>query len=362
MLEKLNKEIISLNENVDLFVFEDGSKDGTKDVLEKILNSKAIPRFYPHMSPQRKGYPNAVQDAISSLDPTVYSYILFMDGDGQYPLDDIKKVLDYSKSAKYDMIVGGRVKRVEGNLRKILTTGIRILETILFNPVIKDVTSALRLIKIGTAQRINSEIKYSKYNFWLEFTARMSSMDINVLEIPVGYVQRYEGETQVYRLKSLPKILWAEIKAVFLTFFELKSDTIIKFLLVGATGAIIILFTTWIFKEYMGFWYILSAAIGIEISIIWAFILNTKLTFKFKFTNNFEVIKSLFKYHGTALGGMIINLTILYILTQYAQLYYLLSEIFGILAAVGFNYLASSRYVWNKQRKNKNDLMGSDYN
>lgn len=358
MLENLNKQILSLNENVDLFVFEDGSKDGTKDVLVELLNSKAIPRFYPNMSHQRKGYPKAVKDAIFSLNPSNYSHILFMDGDGQYPLDDIKKVLDYSRSDEYDMIVGGRVKRVEGNLRKILTTGIRILESILFNPVIKDVTSALRLIKIETAQKINSEIKYSKYNYWLEFTARMSSMDINVLEIPVGYVQRYEGETQVYRLKSLPKILLAEIKAVFLTFFELKAETIIKFLLVGATGAIIILFTTWLFKEYMGLWYIFSAAIGIEISIIWAFILNTKLTFKFKFPNNFELIKSLFKYHGTALGGMIINLTILYLLTQYAQLYYLLSEIFGILFAFGFNYLASSRYVWNKQQKKENDLIG----
>jgi hypothetical protein len=48
-------------------------------------------------------------------------------------------------------------------------------------------------------------------------------------------------------------------------------------------------------------------------------------------------------------------------LTQYIQLYYLLSEFLGIL--IGFNYLASTRYVWNKpDKKNKTDQFGSAYN
>jgi len=344
---------------VDILVFEDGSTDGTKDVIEEILSSGEIPHFYPYMTLERKGYPKAVKDAIASLDPIKYSHILFMDGDGQYPIDDIKKILDHSTSDKYDMVVGGRVQRVEPGWRKILTIGVRTLESVLFNPSIKDVTSALRLIKIETAQNISSQVKYSKYNFWLEFTARMSALDINVLELPVGYIERYEGESQVYTLKKIPKILWAEIKAVFMTFFELNSKTIFKFALIGGTGAIIILFLTWLFTEYSGTWYIFSAAIAIEISIIWAFILNTKLTFQFKFKNNIETIKSLLKYHCTALGGMAINLIILYLLTQYAQLYYLLSEFLGILFAFGFNYIASTRYVWNKQgKKQKTDLIG----
>ena len=351
LLKNINEEILTTHDNVDILVFEDGSTDSTKDVLMEIFNSGDIPQFYPFMTPDRKGYPKAVKDAIDSLDPTEYSYVLFMDGDGQYPLDDIKKVLEYNISGKFDIVVGGRVKRVEPIWRKILTLGIRVIESILFNPAVKDVTSALRLIKIETAQKISSDIKYSKYNYWLEFTARMSAMDINVIELPVGYIERYDGESQVYAIKSLPKILWAEIKAVLMTFLELQSKTVLKFVLVGFTGAIIILFFSWFFTEYLGTWYILSTAIGIEISIIWAFILNTKLTFKFKFQNNSNTIKSLIQYHFTALGGMVINLIALYLLTEYGQLYYLLSEVLGILFSFSFNYLASSKYVWNKHSK-----------
>lgn len=354
LVNNLNIEILQYNPNVFIHVFEDGSSDGTKNVLKKMLSSGEIPQFIPNMTYERKGYPKAVLDAISFIDPAQYSYILFMDGDGQYPMDDIKKVLNYNLLNAHDMVVGCRVERVEPGWRKILTWGVRTLESILFDLDIKDVTSALRLMRTETAQKISSDVKYSKYNFWLEFTARMSVLNLNVLEIPVGYIQRDEGESQVYSLKKIPKILWAEIRAVFMTFFELNYKTIVKFALVGGIGAITILVFTLLFTEYFHLWYILSAAIGIEISIILAFILNTKLTFRHKFNNVKKTIKSLITYHGTALGGMMINLMILYILTQYAQLYYLFSEVIGIIFAFGFNYLASSRYVWNKSVKERN--------
>jgi len=50
-----------------LFVFEDGSRDGTGEVLREIAES--MPSLRVSTSPDRKGYPGAVRDAILSIDP-----------------------------------------------------------------------------------------------------------------------------------------------------------------------------------------------------------------------------------------------------------------------------------------------------
>lgn len=348
LLIEINEKILNIYDNIDVYVFEDGSTDGTKEVLKKFLELKTIPRLYVSMTPDRKGYPRAARDAILSVDSSKYAYTLFMDGDGQYYMEDVSKSISMlsRENPEYDIIIGMRTKRVEPIWRKALTNGLRILECIFFNPRIKDVTSALRLMKTDIAQSVTSEVKHSKYNFWLEFTARMSVHNLRVLEVPVDYMKREEGVSQVYNLRNIPKIVWAEFKAIARTWFELHWKKVSKFAFVGATGATIILFLTWLLTEYMGLWYMLSATVAIELSIFWAFALNTKITFGYQFISSVEVIKGMAKYHATALGGLVINLVALYILTEYTNIYYLISEFVAIIIAFGFNYLASIRYVW----------------
>jgi glycosyltransferase involved in cell wall biosynthesis len=180
---------------IELFVFEDGSTDSTKDILQAYEN-KAVPRLHISTSDKRKGYPAAVRDALVSIDPSVYTHILFMDGDGQYYIEDIQTFISLAEGgANEDFIVGMRTQRAEPLYRRLLTRGLRSIENVLFAPQIKDITSALRLMKTAVARDIASEVVYSKANFWLEFTARMSTRDLKVREIPVGYKQREQGTT-----------------------------------------------------------------------------------------------------------------------------------------------------------------------
>ncbi|MEN6553267.1 MAG: bifunctional glycosyltransferase family 2/GtrA family protein [Methanobacterium sp.] len=349
LLNNINEIIPKSPFHVDIFVFEDGSTDETKKILETLYQSGNIPRLKINMTPERKGYPKAAKEAIMSIDPSKYPYILFMDGDGQYVMEDIFRLLDYCKqNPNYDMIIGCRKHRVEPLWRKFITASLRFLESILFGPTIKDVTSALRLMNTELTREITSQVSYTQYNFWFEFTARMTKYNLKVMEVPVNYVQREDGDSQVYSLKKIPKILLKETNALLMTFYDLNRYNIIKFGLVGLSGAIIILFLTWFLTQFIGLWYILSAIISIELSIIWAFTLNTKITFNYTFKNSQHIYTSLLKYHGTALGGMLINLVILYLLTEYIHIYYLLSESIAIVVAFGFNYFASTRYVWKK--------------
>jgi dolichol-phosphate mannosyltransferase len=331
---------------VELFVFEDGSTDSTKSVLKE-YESKAVQRLHISTSDKRKGYPTAVRDALLSIDPAIYTHILFLDGDGQYYIEDVQTFVRLAEGgSSEDIIVGMRTQRAEPLYRRILTRGLRSIENVLFAPQIKDVTSALRLMKTAVAQDIASQVVYSKANFWLEFTARMSTGDLKVLEIPVGYKQREQGTTQVYAPRKILKIVSNELYALIRVFIEVRIRQALTFAFVGASGALLILLLTWLFTQYIGFFYLLSAALAIEISILWAFALNTKITFRHNFNKVRDLFSALGKYQFVALGGLVINLVLLYAFTTLFNIFYLVSELIAIFVAFGFNYLMSLRFVW----------------
>ena len=77
----------------------------------------------------------------------------------------------------------------------------------------KDVTSVMRLMKVDLAHEIAKEVKYSPYNFWLEFTARMSSNGYRIVEIPIGYRER-TGGSRVYSARNMPKVVLSEFRAL----------------------------------------------------------------------------------------------------------------------------------------------------
>jgi dolichol-phosphate mannosyltransferase len=126
-------------------------------------------------------------------------------------------------------------------------------------------------------------------------------------------------------------------------------QNMLKFASVGASGAIINLFFIWLLTEHVHLFYILSALIAIEISILWNFIWNTKLTFGYKFENMSDLLRSLIAYHIASLLGLSVNLLTLFALTEFIKIYYIISEFIGILLAFGFNYALSITYVWRKK-------------
>lgn len=119
-----------------------------------------------------------------------------------------------------------------------------------------------------------------------------------------------------------------------------------KFASVGATGAIVNLFLLWSLTSYYQVYYLVSAVIAVEISIIWNFILNTKITFSYKFVDRNSMLYALVKYNFSSLFGSTVNLSTLFILTEFFKSHYLLSEMIAIMLAFGFNYLISVNYVW----------------
>jgi glycosyltransferase involved in cell wall biosynthesis len=220
-IKELQEKIINKTGNVDLWIFEDGSTDGTKKILEEI--KKESPNIQIRMTPRKKGYPRAMKEAFLSINPKEYCYIIALDSDGQYEPNDFFKLWSIMQRDSPDIVMGRRMTRREPPYRRMLSRGLGLLEKIMFPVKYKDVTSVMRLMKVDLAQKIVKDIKYTPTNFWLEFTARSSLIDYTVVEIPINYRFR-SGGSRIYNVKKMPMVILKEFYALYLVRKESQKN------------------------------------------------------------------------------------------------------------------------------------------
>jgi len=129
----------------------------------------------------------------------------------------------------------------------------------------------------------------------------------------------------------------------------LKADffRMIKFSIVGVIGAGINTGFLWILTDLAGLYYLFSSVVAIEIAIMMQFMMNDRWTFRDrKTTDAGQFIKRIFKSNLWRSGGLAVNVGVLYLFTAYIGVYYLLSNIFGIICAFSLNYILESRLTW----------------
>ena len=209
-LTEAYEKIAGGRDGVSFIICEDGSTDGTKDALLALASE--MPCLRVSLSPTRKGYPGAARDVILAPDGGA-EYLLFMDSDGQYDPADFQALWNSLESSSSDIIVGSRVKRAEPLLRIFLSKGLRIIERALFQVGFQDVTSAFRLMRREVAQDVARMVRYSRYNFWLEFTALASLHGYKTSEVPVAYRARH-GKSRVYDGSRIFKATILELMTV----------------------------------------------------------------------------------------------------------------------------------------------------
>lgn len=223
-IRELYEKLVNKMANVDIWVFEDGSTDGTKEVLGKL--AKEFPRLHVRMAAAKKGYSRAMREAFLSINPADYDFIVALDSDGQYEPNDFFRLWRIMQRRAPDVVMGRRVVRQEPLYRRFLSKGLQLLERMMFPLQCKDVTSVMRLMRVTLAQEIAKEVKYSPYNFWLEFTARMSMKHCRIIEIPIAYRTR-AGGSKVYSPEKMPKIVLSELRALRAVKQEYKQRPLI---------------------------------------------------------------------------------------------------------------------------------------
>lgn len=196
-IEKLEKLHIKFN----IICSEDGSTDGTKNILKKlsIKNKKII----NNSTLQKRGYGKAV---VSGIEKSKSKYIVCIDSDGQCDPDDFIKFWEKRKHFSKFLIIGNRINRKDNNFRIFISTLFKILYKILFKNNIKDPSCPYVLFQKKNFHLLKKKLLYMKEGFWWGFTAIAALNKFSIKEVNINHRKRIYGQTNVYKIYKIPSI------------------------------------------------------------------------------------------------------------------------------------------------------------
>jgi len=208
-------KVVSKIPGSELIVAEDGSTDGTKEILARLAEELPI-RLVSGV--ERKGYTGAVKDALKL---PKYDIVLFSDSDGQQEPDDFWPM--YEKMQDYDLIVGYKHPRKDPFLRLMLSKFFQKLNRILFGARFHDINCGFRLIRKNVIEDVLPEIHLLPQFISSEFVLRTVAKGYRVCETPVRHYEREFGGSRGLPVKKLPVEIWRLIVGLFRLRKEFRS-------------------------------------------------------------------------------------------------------------------------------------------
>jgi glycosyltransferase involved in cell wall biosynthesis len=198
VLDIVYREVV-VPTGAELLVCEDGSTDGTDEVLQELANTYPM-RLLAGGS--RKGYADAVREGLQQIRTPL---TFFADSDGQYDPRDFWRL--WPHAADYDIVVGHKVVRDEPLHRILLSRGFHVLAKMTTEVPLKDMDCGFRLVRREVVEEVLPEATTLRYSFWAEFTMIAYRKGFRILEVPITHRSRPRGTTSIYTMGRLPRIM-----------------------------------------------------------------------------------------------------------------------------------------------------------
>jgi glycosyltransferase involved in cell wall biosynthesis len=184
MVERLGAVLPRVADAWEIIVVNDGSADRTGAVADEIAARDPHVRVVHH--PTNRGYGGALKSGFAA---GRHAWIFFTDGDGQFDVAEIERLLPFAPA--YDVVVGYRIARAEGGLRRLNAAGWNWLVRRLFRIPVRDVDCAFKLIKREVLERVHPEAEGAMIS--TELLARAARAGFTIHEVGVHHRLREHG-------------------------------------------------------------------------------------------------------------------------------------------------------------------------
>lgn len=195
LIDTANLVAKDITDDYEVLVINDGSKDDTKNILEKLQKRYRNLKVIHHS--KNLGYGAALASGFRN---SKKEWIFYTDGDGQY---DPKELLFLLKNRKSDIDVvnGYKLRRSDNFVRKILGYLYNFFIHLLYPIPISDIDCDFRLIR-------GSKIKNVKLNsrggsICLELVLKLQKNGARFAEVGVHHYEREHGHSQIFNIKNI---------------------------------------------------------------------------------------------------------------------------------------------------------------
>ena len=204
-LEKLipdwDNKLSKINNLIYEFVIvEDGSTDGTKELIKDFEKTYSIINLSSHL---KRGYGQAVIDGINASN---YKFILCTDSDNQISIESLIDNITLLPEKNY-FLFGARSPRKDPLHRIIYSKLFKVFHKILFSSNLEDPSCPFVIGEKKLFNKLPQKLLLKmKEGFWWGFVAVTIKLNIELKEVKIKHFKRTEGEAG-YSLIKMPGII-----------------------------------------------------------------------------------------------------------------------------------------------------------
>jgi dolichol-phosphate mannosyltransferase len=201
-IERLLRNIFSLQRTFDVLVVDDNSPDGTAKLVNSLIEE--FPNKLNILSRRGKlGLGTAYIAGFKWALEREYEYVFEMDADFSHNPNDLIRLYNACSKGGYDLSVGSRyvdgVNVVNWPMSRVLLSWLAsIYVRFVTRMKIYDTTAGFVCYKRRVLERINlDKIQFVGYAFQIEMKFKTYLADFRIIEVPVVFTDRTKGESKM---------------------------------------------------------------------------------------------------------------------------------------------------------------------
>jgi glycosyltransferase involved in cell wall biosynthesis len=183
----------------EVILVDDGSRDDTAGVAERLVQRHGgVVRLVRH--DVNRGYGGALRSGFAAAR---YSHLAYTDGDRQFRVADLARLVERAQETRSPVVIGYRLKRADPPLRLVYATLYRVANRVWFGLRVRDVDCAAKLFRRDVLQNIS--VHSNGAFFSAELLIRLRLAGVNALEVGVPHYPRTAGSPTGARLSVIAR-------------------------------------------------------------------------------------------------------------------------------------------------------------
>lgn len=187
---------------VELVVVDDGSRDGTREILAKIDD----PRVRVVLHERNRGKGGAIKTAVANATGT---FMVIFDADLEYDPNDIPKLLAPVLDGRAEVVYGNRTFGSHSSFSFWYVLGNKLVTTaanMLFNCYLGDLETCFKLMPLDLYRAL--DIHSRGFGMEAEVTGKLLRRRVRPYEVPITYAARSREEGKKITWRDGVHALW----------------------------------------------------------------------------------------------------------------------------------------------------------
>ncbi|MEE8209759.1 MAG: glycosyltransferase family 2 protein [bacterium] len=208
-IEEILRRVEAVPFDKEIIVVDDGSTDGTREILEKLEAEGGITVLY---HPRNRGKGAAIRTALPHVSGEL---VIIQDADLEYDPDDYPDLIAPFEKGLCDVVYGtrlvrGKAQRVHLFWHYVGNRFLTLVTNILFNATLSDMETGYKVFKADLLKSL--KLQANRFDIEPEMTAKVLKRRCRVFEVPIAYYGRNYDEGKKITWRDGLVALWTLLK------------------------------------------------------------------------------------------------------------------------------------------------------